>query len=642
MHWKLNWLANVRIIRNSRYFYDCLLFVVAVGLYSPSLMNGFVGDDYIYFIGNRPISSFDVRTILLHGAIGSDYCPLRDLSLALDYLVWGEYPFGFHLTNLLLYGITAVAVKYLFTRFSDLLAGPGEVRKETFFSEFQIFLAALLFAIHPIHREVVYAVYNRGALLTTLFSILSCLAFMRFLQGAGKGGRSYCAAFFWCICAFMSREYGIILPLILVLLVGFHEPSRRLSMFLRTGPFFIAAAIFYFVFRQYAIDASYIQPATVPFLSDAFSKLTVAFKIVMYYPARMSAFEISSSRYFGSVSNFITAAAVLIVAVGLFAGYSLRRRHPRFLFSLLFYLICLIPVLNFFNTEPVVSDRYVYLPSLGLFFLITAIPFQAWKRFIPVACLVLVSFWVMVTFRSMGYWNNDVAYWERYAPKYRYSYLYARLGGAYFKANNLAGAQKAFNMARFLSEGVKDDLLMADLCLKIGYYDGAIVAYKAALSKNIESPKKEEREDVLHSNLAVAYYRTRDFRSAIIHFERSMERNPANASVELYSDLAASYYNIGDFQNALHYYKQAITLNPRIASLHNNVGGLNAEMGNYREAVHSFELAAVLDPDYGSAFLNLARSYRDMGHVVKEREYAEVLRVRFPDLLKDLQNDAAR
>jgi hypothetical protein len=70
-----------------RYLYDSILFIVAVSLYAPSLLCGFVGDDLIYFIGNKPIKTFDLLTILRSGAIGADYLPLRDISFAIDYQV---------------------------------------------------------------------------------------------------------------------------------------------------------------------------------------------------------------------------------------------------------------------------------------------------------------------------------------------------------------------------------------------------------------------------------------------------------------------------------------------------------------------------------------------------------------------------
>ncbi|MFA7403184.1 MAG: tetratricopeptide repeat protein [Pelobacteraceae bacterium] len=628
-------------IRNNRFFYDVILFAVAVGLYSPTLLNGFVGDDYVYFIGNRAISTFDLRTIMLHGAIGSDYCPLRDLAFALDFKFWGARPFGFHLTNIILYGITAVAVKYLFAGFTNLLADRNERREHAADTEKKVFWVALLFAIHPVHREVVYAIYNRGALLTTLFCIFSCLAFMRFLRDDSRKVRNYAIALFCCLLAFMSREYGIILPLLLVVLVLCHEPSRRLSMLYRTIPFFIAAALFYYKFKKVAIAASYISTETEPFISMVISKVLVAFKIMVYYPVRLLPVEIPVRRYFGTSSDIIDVAAVAIVAGVLIAAFAMRRRYPILLLSLLLYLSCLIPVLNFFKTNPIVSDRYAYLPSLGLFFALTAISLHGWRRYVPVALVALTAAWVMVTLPMMSYWKNDVAYWSKYVPIYRYASLYARLGAAHFRNDNLAAAREAFTLSRTYSNGVTDDLLIGDQCVKIGYHEGAILAYQDAIKKSRNNGM--DFPVGFYTNLATAYYATRDFERAIVFYERALAQLKSGfANGEFYSNLATSYNNIGDFRNALRYFERAIESNPRVAVLHNNVGALHAEMGNFSSAVRSFEAAIALDPGYGPAYLNLARVYRDTENVAKNMEYSEVLRSRFPQLLRELQENGSR
>lgn len=629
-------MTRLTNILSGRGWHDLVLFIVSAGLYSPSLMNGFVGDDYIYFIGNRYISSFDLKTILLHGAIGSDYCPLRDLSFALDYLVWGENPFGFHLMNLLLFGITAVAVKHLFIRLSELLADGLEQPEETDSYVIVPFLAALLFALHPIHREVVYAVYNRGALLTALFSVLSCLAFISFLRGDRFRTRHYAAAFFLCVCAFMSREYGIILPLVLLLLAAFHQPSRNLYRFLATIPFFMAAALFYLIFRQFAIDASYIMPSPAPFLHGALSKLAIAFKIIVYYPVKMIGVELPVSSFFGPDPDLIALIAAVVTVAALTVVYMARRRHPRLLFSLLLYLVCLLPVLNFFKTYPIVADRYVYLPGLWLFFAVTAFPFRGWKRYVLLTCVVVVSIWSITTVRYMWFWRNDVVYWGRLVSIYRMPTLYARLGAAHFRERNHVAAREAFSLARSFATSVTDKLLIGDTCVRIGYREGAILAYEDAISKAGESGAALFPVG-FHVSLANAYYGEGDFRRAIIHYEQAMKLKPGIAGGDFYSNLATAYYNTGDLRNALRYFELAIEQNPRVAALHNNVGALRAESGDYAAAIKSLELATTLDPGYGQAFLNLARTYRDMGDVENGNRYAGVLRSRFPHLLRELE-----
>src|SRR6185369_11681595 len=184
---------------------DILLFLTAVAVFASSLGNGFVGDDLVYFIGNKALISFDVRKIIMSGAIEVDYCPLRDISLAIDYQFWGANPFGFHLTNLILFGLSVVAVRHLFTKLQHLVA--GQTVAETLpDNSAGPFLAALLFAVHPVHGEVVYAVNHRGIILAGLFVTLSCICYVNYLRKEQQGILWYAGAVTFFIAAILSKE----------------------------------------------------------------------------------------------------------------------------------------------------------------------------------------------------------------------------------------------------------------------------------------------------------------------------------------------------------------------------------------------------------------------------------------------------
>src|SRR5512138_3095470 len=89
--------------------YLCLiLFLLVCAVFGNSLLNGFVWDDYFYMVNNRVYVDFDLARIWLSLANGVEYLPVRDMSYALDYAIWGNNPLGFHLANVVLYGITTV------------------------------------------------------------------------------------------------------------------------------------------------------------------------------------------------------------------------------------------------------------------------------------------------------------------------------------------------------------------------------------------------------------------------------------------------------------------------------------------------------------------------------------------------------
>lgn len=487
------------------YLYDSILFLVAIIIYAPSLMCGFVGDDLIYFIGNKFIKSFDIWTMLRSGAIGADYLPLRDISFAVDYLVWGEKPFGFHLTNLLLYGITIIVIRHLFLKWNYFL-----FNAENDSSHLPSFVAALLFALHPTHRDVVYAVHNRGALLTALFCSMSLLFTLNYMQGKSNKYRSYAIAFICFICALMSREYSIILPLTFVLMACFDERSKLTSHIIATIPFFMASTGFYFIFKQYAVAANYISySSNEPFFAENISKVTVAAKIVVFYIIRMTTFM-------GKFSQADTAAysivSVLIVITTLMAVIIYRRRYPVISFGFLFYLLCLIPVLNFFKTDPVVAARYAYLPCIGLFFMFTAISSSNSNKYIHVLLIVFTSSWFFLTNQQSNYYKNNITYWENTIPYVKNATVFTQLGYAYYSDRQYAKAFETLTMAQPVPIDSKYFEILGNSCFEIGNYQCALRAYESLL--NFDDSKGSAL-----SNLAKVYTQLGDHSNALKYFE---------------------------------------------------------------------------------------------------------------------------
>lgn len=469
--------AETHIKKYSRHLYDAALFIIAAALYSPALQCGFVGDDSIFFIGNQHIRSFDVLTILRSGAIGVDYAPFRDLSFALDYMLWGENPFGFHLTSVVLFGSTVVAVKHLFVGLNAYLSDPRSKDAQV-----PAFLAALVFAVHPNHREVVYAIFNRGALLTMIFSVLTCLMFLRFLSGHSGRYRSYAAALLCYLFTILSREYGLVLPMVLVVLIYFDDRSKRLSSFIHTAPFFLMAAVYYVIFKNIAVTAGYISPSPEPLVDQIISRTAVAIKIMLFYIVRMATslgnFTLDDSLVFAGIS------AVIIGGL-LFAAIRLRHTHPQLLFGLLFYLVCLVPVLNIFRTFPIVTPRYSFLPCVGLFYMLTAVPHEGKKRYIPAAVVVFTLLWSLLTMQKTHYWKDNIAFWELIAPRDKTPLAYSQLGYAYYDGRQYEKALEMLRKVQPVPFDAKYHAMVGKACLKLGDWECAIRSFEAAMSMGV-------------------------------------------------------------------------------------------------------------------------------------------------------------
>jgi len=172
-----------------------MLVAVVFVCYANSLGNGFVFDDDFLVPAYSRAWSFShlIRTLL------ESYRPVRNASYAIDFFVWGWRPFGFHLTNVLIHAGNVILVFLLIRRFT--------VKPRL------AFLAALIFAVHPMQTDSVSYISGRRDVLFALFYLAAFHAYLRY---RASRSRAFFALFlgFWAL-SLMSKEMAVSLPLVI-------------------------------------------------------------------------------------------------------------------------------------------------------------------------------------------------------------------------------------------------------------------------------------------------------------------------------------------------------------------------------------------------------------------------------------------
>src|SRR5262249_42691264 len=179
--------------------YALILAVIAAAVSANSLRNGFTLDDRTLLEEDPRITSLArVPEILAggyrYGPLNSLYRPVTVLSFALNRAVTGPAPWGFHLVNVLLHAAATILV---FRVGSTLLGRPHVA-----------FVAALLFALHPIHTEAVANVVGRAEILVAI-GVLGALALLLDERPMTFGRGAAAAALF--VLALLSKENGVAL-----------------------------------------------------------------------------------------------------------------------------------------------------------------------------------------------------------------------------------------------------------------------------------------------------------------------------------------------------------------------------------------------------------------------------------------------
>jgi protein O-mannosyl-transferase len=346
------------------------LVIVVFLIYANSLGNDFVFDDIYLIVENHQLKALHVPYLL------STYRPFRDLSYALDLVIWGEGPFGFHLTNILFHAANVVLVFVLIRRLTGSIVTS--------------FVTALIFAVHPLQTDAVAYISGRRDLLFSFFYLLAAHSYLSYYRtNRSIRGAVHFVLFllFWSF-SMLSKEMAASLP---ILIFVWHyceawEPDRAWwrqvlptagKTLARDRWFWILLAVgglalAFWVSRgassrsqlgdfQYWGGSFYLNVLTVIRVHAWYLKQLVYPTPIAQY---LGAFEISST-----IFDWHFVVSAVVVGAVLVAGFLWLNRDKLMAFAIFSYFVLLLPVSQIIPHHELLADHYLYLPimSFGLF-----------------------------------------------------------------------------------------------------------------------------------------------------------------------------------------------------------------------------------------------------------------------------------
>src|SRR3989338_1403578 len=348
-------------------------FAVLLALYGHALTFDFVTlDDGILIYQNPAAQGFSWENLVRAFTTYDPelYIPLTLLTYQLDYAIGGTSPVIYHLSNLLWHAGNGVMVTVLVWL---LLRSLGE---RGFFLGVSsgacpliAIFCGLLFLVHPINTEAAVWASARKDLVSLFFFLLSLVMYIRYVAAeSGKleaGGIHYAMSIAAFGLALLAKVSAVMLPVILVL-IDWYTGQRFDKRFMKNKiPYLILAVIFGIV----AIYGKAGGRTASPLLGIA----SIFFSLRKYFFPR----DLSVGYPFTGDITLVSPAFILpflgVLAVCVFIGFCFRRKWNAPVFGLLFFLVTIIPSL--FNLSKglvnyLVADRYVYLPQVGLVFVI--------------------------------------------------------------------------------------------------------------------------------------------------------------------------------------------------------------------------------------------------------------------------------
>jgi 4-amino-4-deoxy-L-arabinose transferase-like glycosyltransferase len=387
-------------ISYSRWPWLAVLTVITAISFFPMLQNNFTNwDDDFYVVNNALLRGPDWSGIFSQPVV-SNYHPLTVLSLALNYAVSGTEAWSYLLLNLMLHIFNVILV------FKFIYSISGNKRWVAFFT-------AWLFAVHPLHVESVAWISERKDVLYTFFFLLSLLQYWKYLQTGKSKWLWICFLFF--MLSLLSKPAAIVLPFVLFLLDYWKQRPFHKKIIIEKIPFLLAAVLFTVITLRLQSVTAIMSLDQYPLWVRFFF---ASYVIMIYFIRFFIPYPLSSFHPFPPPDHLGWAIYISPLFVAALAGFIWYFRKNRvIIFGLVFFLVNIALVLQLISIGfTIVSERYTYIPYIGLAFLIfmwlekymtvkKMVPFQA---AVGIICILFMA----VSFQRTKVWKNSDTLWS--------------------------------------------------------------------------------------------------------------------------------------------------------------------------------------------------------------------------------------
>lgn len=567
------------------------------------------------------------------------YAPLHLLSLMADQALTNAAapnPGTAKLVNVAFHGANAVLVLCL-----CLATGAG-VRPA--------FLAALVFAVHPVQVGTVAWIAERKNVLCTFFYLSAVLVYLRYLVTCRA--RYALSVFLLFVLGLLSKPAAITLPVALLALPQTFSGNRagRRGMALLLGPLFLVAALWGFYVLSTEVTHEGVLPAWPyrPLIAAAafwfyVEKLVAPWNLVPIYPR------------WDPASNVPLFSVLLgAFAIGGACLVHFRRAIDSWvLWGLFFFLLNLVLVSGLipfgYMNQSFVADHFVYLPLAGIAVILARGAMALFRRF-PVdyraGKLLAAGLYLWVGVLAIGavkqtlLWRDPVSVWEAtlkvnsHSPAVYNNYGLLLLGRGQ--------PEKAMSMLRKVVElapgSHRGYLNVGHAYAAMGKNDDALAMYAKSIRVNPQQTdariftartlwrqgKREEaiasleqaikslpRSAELHTELGLDYYRLGREAESLQALSKAIELD--RFLPDAYLHKGTILLSRGDAEAAIPLLKEAIRLAPD-AEAHNVLGAAYASRGDQAAALREFLEAYVLGPNHPGVRENVANALLAVGN----------------------------
>jgi len=521
-----------------------IILLATLSAYMPAIQGGFVWDDDVYVTNNATLRTVEgLRHIWLEPGATPQYYPLVFSTFWLEYRLWGLQPLGYHIVNVLLHVLAALLLWCVLHQ----LSLPGA------------WLAAAIFALHPVHVESVAWITERKNVLSGLFYLAATLAYFRFSppgRESSIGRRAwgfYACAFAVYLCALLSKTATCSWPVAMLLVLWWkRDPLQKRDIVPLLPLFVIGLAM---GVTTVWVERNLVGAEGVEWSLNMVERCFIAGRAVWFYLGKLI-YPVSLSFIYPrwsmdttqlSASMYLVAIVILLLVLRV-----LRHRIGKGpLVAALFFVGTLGPALGFFPVYfmryTFVADHFQYLASIGPIALAATLLTRAWR-------------------------------WPDRPASIRIKRVRPWVGGS-------------LSVVLLM-------VLAAATWQRSGVYTNAETLWRDTLAKN-------PLAWMAHNNLGQMLWQQGKYEDAERHFAEYVKLRPGDP--EAHNHLANALARRRNLEGAAFHYQEAIRLKPDQAQPYLNLGTVRDLQGQPAEAAEHYSAALRLAPEYAQARRNLAR-----------------------------------
>jgi Flp pilus assembly protein TadD len=566
-----------------------LLVVLTFATYMPVLRGGFIWDDDTLVTDNPIVKDSDGLRKLWFTTEDRDYYPMTGSLYWLEWRAWGNNATGYHVVHVLLHAANAVLVWMILRRLK--IAGA--------------WLAALVFAVHPVNVATAAWISEQKNTLSMLFAAIAMLYWLRFYdEGRWRWYGFSLAAF---LLALLSKSAIVMLPVVLLGCVWWTRGRVRWRDVFCSLPFFVASLVLGLVtiwfqyhramqgipVRSGGLPARLAAAGLVPWFY--LYKALLPLNLMVIYPK----WQIDAGHWASYVPG------TLLVVCFLVFWWKRRTWGRPLLFGLGCFVVTLFPVLGFldqgFYNYSLVADHWQYYSIVGVIALAVAAGDEACRRmgrqhrgWGTVAAVAVVAVMGVASWQRCGVYASDESLWRDNVAKNPRAWLaWLNLGLNREWAGHPDAAVGYFEQALRINPDDADTHSSLGLALlQLGRTQEA--------AHHLEQALRIDPDDVdAHNSLALALLRLGRPQEAIPHLEQALRINPD--SVDAHVNLGNALFQGGRVSEAFSHYQQALRLNPNSPLAHDDLGVTFEKLGRVPEAIEQYQQALKLNPDLTAA-----------------------------------------